>query len=251
MEVVVANIVIVILLMMALSITMIVHEMGHFIVALKCGIKASEIGFGFKIPGKPNAFVSRSIRGIRVSINPIPLGAFVELSVEEINALGSTFKKIAIFSAGSISNIVFSMTLFVIAGIAGGYSIINAIVKSIEFFAFLCLSIINIDISKDLTTPIGIVGPLSELFLNNLDSNIVVITLALFFALILSLNLSLGIINLIPVPPLDGGRILFIILERIFGKKIKKIHAITTASGVIAILILSVLLIIKDIIGLL
>jgi regulator of sigma E protease len=49
---------------------------------------------------------------------------------------------------------------------------------------------------------------------------------------IISLTLSLGLINLLPIPALDGGRIIFILLEVIFRKKIparfeSMIHGIT------------------------
>jgi len=49
---------------------------------------------------------------------------------------------------------------------------------------------------------------------------------------LLSLTLSLGIINLLPIPALDGGRIFFILLEVIFRKRVparfeSMIHGIT------------------------
>jgi regulator of sigma E protease len=44
----------------------------------------------------------------------------------------------------------------------------------------------------------------------------------LFFATII--NFSLGIINLFPIPILDGGQILLLIIEKIRGKPLKPEH---------------------------
>ena len=47
----------------------------------------------------------------------------------------------------------------------------------------------------------------------------------LYFIGLLSVNL--GIVNLLPIPALDGGRILFLLIEGIFHKKLKpKVEAI-------------------------
>jgi len=43
-----------------------------------------------------------------------------------------------------------------------------------------------------------------------------------FFQFIAMLSVNLGLINILPIPALDGGRALFIILEKIFGKRIVK-----------------------------
>ena len=44
----------------------------------------------------------------------------------------------------------------------------------------------------------------------------------LFFAGFISVNL--GVMNLLPIPALDGGRILFLIIEKLRGKKMKSEH---------------------------
>jgi regulator of sigma E protease len=43
-----------------------------------------------------------------------------------------------------------------------------------------------------------------------------------FLQLVIMLSVNLGIINILPFPALDGGRALFIILEKAFGKKVIK-----------------------------
>jgi regulator of sigma E protease len=68
-----------------------------------------------------------------------------------------------------------------------------------------------------------------------------------FFALI---SIALGFTNLLPIPALDGGRILFVLPELLFKKKIKpelegKIHMI----GYVILMILMVVLVINDIVN--
>jgi regulator of sigma E protease len=62
------------------------------------------------------------------------------------------------------------------------------------------------------------------------------------------LSLNLGIMNLLPIPALDGGRALFIFLEKIFGrKKIIKIEAYANYAGFVLLALLIVLITAKDV----
>jgi len=60
--------------------------------------------------------------------------------------------------------------------------------------------------------PIGIAVSLADIFLN------VGPIVTLYVAGILSVNL--GVVNILPFPPLDGGRMLMITLKRLFGRRI-------------------------------
>ena len=65
-------------------------------------------------------------------------------------------------------------------------------------------------------------------------------------ALLLSVNLA--IMNLIPFPALDGGRLVFLIAELIFRRKIpKKFEAVVTLVGFGALLVLMVLVLVNDV----
>ncbi|OGI72527.1 RIP metalloprotease RseP [Candidatus Nomurabacteria bacterium RIFCSPHIGHO2_02_FULL_38_15] len=71
----------------------------------------------------------------------------------------------------------------------------------------------------------------------------------LSFAGILSINLA--ILNLVPFPGLDGGRILFVILDAVTRKRIsQKVLGFINAIGIIALLLLMILITVKDIIRL-
>ncbi len=56
---------------------------------------------------------------------------------------------------------------------------------------------------------------------------------------VVSITISLGILNLLPIPALDGGRILFVLPELIFGKRVsQKVQNAVNAIGFIGVLLL-------------
>ena len=82
---------------------------------------------------------------------------------------------------------------------------------------------------------------------HNVDSVVKqgIIALTYYTAL---LSVNLGIMNLLPIPALDGGRILFVIYEAIFRRKEKKkAETIIIAAGAIFVLIIMVLVTWNDI----
>lgn len=65
------------------------------------------------------------------------------------------------------------------------------------------------------------------------------------------LSINLGIMNLLPIPALDGGRILFILLEKIVGKKrIQNIEGYANYGGFVVLIGLIVLVSFRDILRL-
>lgn len=82
---------------------------------------------------------------------------------------------------------------------------------------------------------------------HNVDSVVKqgIIALTYYTAL---LSVNLGIMNLLPIPALDGGRILFVIYEAIFRRPVnKKAETIIIAAGAIFVLIIMVLVTWNDI----
>ncbi len=67
----------------------------------------------------------------------------------------------------------------------------------------------------------------------------------LFFAVI---SIALGITNLFPIPALDGGRILFLLPELLFKKKLPaKVEYYYNAVGMVCLLLLMAFIMFKDI----
>ena len=101
--------------------------------------------------------------------------------------------------------------------------------------------------ASDVSGPVGIVSTISDTY----EQSIAVSVFAafvnmLYIAILLSANL--GVMNLLPIPALDGGRLLFLILEVIRGRRVDPekegfVHLI----GMACLLALMVLIMIKDI----
>ena len=65
------------------------------------------------------------------------------------------------------------------------------------------------------------------------------------------LSANLGVMNLLPIPALDGGRLVFFILEVLRGKPVKKEHeGMVHFVGMILLMLLMVYVMFKDIRGL-
>jgi regulator of sigma E protease len=62
-----------------LSVLILVHELGHFVLAKRAGIKVEEFGFGY-----PPRMFSKKIKGTVYSVNWLPFGGFVKLYGEEL-----------------------------------------------------------------------------------------------------------------------------------------------------------------------
>ena len=62
------------------------------------------------------------------------------------------------------------------------------------------------------------------------------------------LSLNLGLINLLPIPAVDGGHLLLIILEKICGRsRIAKIESGINYAGIVFLIILTILITGNDI----
>ena len=110
-----------------LILLVVLHELGHAIVAKRNGVKVEEFGVGFP-PAAKKWKVKRSFLGKNVtfSLNWLPLGGFVRLKGEYDSAKGegtyggSTFwVKTKILLAGVVMNWITAIVLFTILAIIG------------------------------------------------------------------------------------------------------------------------------------
>ena len=194
-----------------------IHEGGHFVVAKLCKVKVNQfaIGFGPKIvefKGKETLYALRLI----------PLGGFVSLEGEngdstEERAFNNTSipKRIAIVAAGAIVNIVFGLIVYFILVLIVYNSASIAFRATGEFILSIGESLkmiftgnVGVD---DLTGPVGISEVVSR------TTNIIN-----YLSILAIISVSLGVTNLLPIPALDGGKILILIIEAIRRKPLKQ-----------------------------
>ena len=72
---------------------------------------------------------------------------------------------------------------------------------------------------QQMSGPVGIVTVVDDAYKNSLPGGIEVVILNLMNICIL-ITANLGIMNLLPIPALDGGRLAFLIVEAVRGKRI-------------------------------
>jgi regulator of sigma E protease len=101
---------------------------------------------------------------------------------------------------------------------------------------------------NDVSGPVGIVSMIGDTY-TTAKSYGFVIVLASMLNLTILLSANLGVMNLLPIPALDGGRLVFLIIEGIRGKAMNseregKIHYV----GLLLLLGIMVLVMAKDII---
>ncbi len=105
-----------VLFLVVLGLLVLVHELGHFLVARRAGVRVHEFGIGFP----PRAAVLRSEGETLVTLNWLPIGGFVKLEGEEGESddprsfvRAPFLTKQAILVAGVAMNVLFAVLVFV------------------------------------------------------------------------------------------------------------------------------------------
>lgn len=246
--------------LMSFGLLITVHEIGHFVVAKKSGIRVSEFSIGFG-----PTVVSKNINGVLCKISCLPLGGYVKMpetgtddgseGVEFSRA--SPLKKIATLLAGSTFNLIFGYILLLIVFLnlpseaigfsAGAKGIMDAVIMCSSFFieilkillVFLKEALFGMHGFETLAGPVGITNIISESYKVSFLSYIMVLAI---------LSINIGLFNLLPIPALDGSRALFILIEAILRKKISlKLQEKFHFAGMLALMALFLTVTIKDV----
>lgn len=211
-----------------LGFLIIIHEGGHFLVAKLCKVKVKEFAIGFG-----RIIWQKQGKETKYTLRLIPLGGFcnMEGEDEESDAEGSfskasVWKRMAIVLAGATVNILFGILVYFILvstvliqfADPAKDTIINRISYGAQYTGTFIASIfesIKMLITGGVSTDqmVGIVG----------ISDIVVQTTGTlnYIYLLAVISVSLGVTNLLPIPALDGGKILILLIELIRRKPMK------------------------------
>ena len=203
-------------IIMMLGFLVFIHEGGHFLVAKLCKVKVNEFALGFG----PKIFTKEK-GGTVYALRLIPLGGFVSMEGEEERSdaegsfsKASVWRRIAIVVAGGLVNIIFGLLVYFIL-LVTIMDIYTALVSVKDYLVLVFVSL------KDLFTGgvspeqmVGIVG-ISDIVVNTSGFQD-------YLSVMASISVSLGITNLLPFPPLDGGKIVIYLIEAIRKKPIKE-----------------------------
>ena len=194
-----------------------IHEGAHFLAAKLCRVKVNEFAIGFgptiwKKQGKETKYALRAI----------PLGGFVSMEGEDEESNherafsnASIPKRIFIVAAGACVNIIFGLLTYwllvviVYKNIPLAFQATGGFVSSIgESLKMLFTGNVGI---KDLTGPVGISEVVAQ-----------TTTIVNYVYIIALISVSLGVTNLLPIPALDGGKIVILVTEAIRKKPLNK-----------------------------
>lgn len=233
------------------TVIVLVHEFGHFITARKAGIKVYEFSIGF--PFSPRLITLFKHEETAFTVRLLPLGGFVSFSQdggeEDIELFRApTNKRALILSAGSLFNILFAFIVFIPVFIIGKQlNLLDAILLSAktvwEILFGTMMFILNIFTGHG--TMDGLSGPVGIAVMAGRAASKGILNLLYFTGV---LSMSLGIMNLLPLPALDGGHLVILLIESIRKKPLSpKAYQVVAMVGISLFLILTVAVTYKDV----
>jgi len=233
------------------TLIVVVHEFGHFVTARKAGIRVYEFSIGF--PFSPRLFTLFRHKETAFTVRLLPIGGFVSFSQdggEDSTELfdASNSKRALVLSAGSLFNIIFAFIVFVPVFVIGKHlNLIDAIWLSaktvLEILSGTIMFILNIFTGHG--TVEGLSGPVGIAAMAGQAASKGILSLFYFMGV---LSMSLGIINLLPLPALDGGHLIMLFIESIRKKPLSpKTYQVVTLVGLSLFLVLTVAVTYKDV----
>ena len=237
------------------TVVVLVHEFGHFIAAKRSGAKVYEFSVGF--PFSPRLCTFYRHEETEFTLRLLPLGGFVSFSKEgteeEAKALFEipAFKRAIIMAAGPVSNILFALAVLVPVFMIGKHlHFIDSVVLSAKTVWTILSGTVMflVNALSGHGTFEGVSGPLGIAVMAGKAASKGIINLCYFSAV---LSLSLGIMNLIPFPALDGGQLLMILAEAIRRKPFSpRIYQVATIAGLAIFTLVTVAVTYRDIVRL-
>lgn len=204
------------------SLTVGVHEFCHLVVAAQGGIKVKSFYIGFG-----PILLMRHWRGIAWGVRAYPVGGYVDLHGEERDEgpdslyAASSRRKLAVLLAGPISNFVLAFFILMGLALAHGFSLVQApgvawalggvvVDGTMQALASLMPATAANPLNMPLMGVPGMVTTTSALI--GQGSDMVVVLIAVFSA-------SVGFTNLLPIPPLDGGKAVLVLFKILLGDR--------------------------------
>ncbi len=119
----------ILLTILAIAFLILIHELGHFLVAKWAGVRVDEFGIGF-----PPRLFGKKLGETTYSINILPLGGFVRLHGETAGEepldsrsfiLAKAWRRALVIIAGVAMNFLFGFLIFWGLFISGSEIVIN------------------------------------------------------------------------------------------------------------------------------
>jgi regulator of sigma E protease len=212
-----------------IGLLILIHETGHFLAARWSGIPVARfsIGFGPRLWGFRRG-------GTDYWLSAIPLGGYVLPAInDEKDYFNIPLKKRLVFSIGGpLANLLLPVPLFaLLALMTGDVSaqglLVTPWLQTLHMVGQMLEMIPQIFAHPgQMQGIVGIVALGGEVVTGDL-------TRAIQFAILLSINLA--VLNLLPIPALDGGKIVLHLLEKVHPKAVR-LYMPLSAAGIVFLL---------------
>lgn len=255
------------------TLAILVHEVGHYVAARLCGVGVTALAVGL---GK--TLWSRRLKsGLELRINLIPLGGYclmksvqtTEPYVSEEDGteyyddsyleFAGLWRQIVIFLGGITFNVILATVLLLVLNLnthtyqadadwlvrglgPTGKMIISALYSPVatmvstpyEFFMMVTTKL------QALTETAA--GPVGIVMMGKPEVTVVTFTdqLVSYAYFTVFLNKVLAGFNILPLVPLDGGQIVNLVLQKLFGRKVSIAFSICTVFVIVAIFVFAI-----------
>jgi regulator of sigma E protease len=216
----------------------VVHELGHFWAARRGGVEVEEFGIFFP----PRLYRHKTKSGYDFTVNALPLGGFVKLKGEhdsdrEKGSYGAarTRTKVQIMLAGVFMNLITALALFTVLAWLG----MPRLVPNQFTVASDTHENAQTTASSQVSGPVGIFVVLKGGSMLGYQFMLMIIAV---------ISLTLAIMNVLPIPALDGGRLFVMIISRLFKKQIsQKAEEAIYGTGFAVLMLLIVVITVVDV----
>ena len=198
-----------ILIVFTLGFLILVHELGHLLGAKLAGIPVDRFSVGFG-----PSFFRRTIKETEYRVSVVPLGGYVlpRIEGEKSYLEASLRQKLPFTLAGPAANFAAALLcLSVMQAIGSGISFTNIFIAPLIQLVDMAGRILAViptlfDQPDQLSGVVGIVA---------VGGQKVGTDVGRWLSFCVLVNVNLAIFNLLPLPPLDGGKIVQFFLEAI------------------------------------
>lgn len=216
------------------GVIIITHEAGHLLAARDAGMKPTEFYWGFG-----PEIVGFDVNGCRYGLKAVFLGGYVKIegmtptstlpagfAEADTYRAASTVGRLNTILAGPFINLGSSVLAFAAAARLDGATVGRSFAEGFEnlwlivsgtFQAFWMLgaepgTYANSVVSADVEAPVRFLSPVAQVEWTSVAVQSGGAGVLIWFGI---LSAAVGIVNLLPLPPLDGGHAITVVLERV------------------------------------
>ncbi|MFH1759391.1 MAG: site-2 protease family protein [Patescibacteria group bacterium] len=207
-------------ILLAIIVVILIHELGHAVAAILCGIKVLKLSVGF---GPGLTFKKIPLLN-EVKLGLIIFGGYTQFD----NEMGQRpcWQKELVYSGGILANLLSACLFLWLAG----SPLLSSIHHTFSFALSGWPALTELLLSSSYR-----INDFTDYFVNFLGLAGVS---RLFYLYVAMISITIAMFNTLPILPLDGGQIFVTFLEKLFKKPLKYFRMVYTIFGIIFIFVI-------------